>query len=209
MLKIGDTSLADFGQCIASRGIGAPSKKLVTKTVPHMSGYYDFSKIYGSIAYESREVSYTVQMIGENREDLQSQRSDLMTWLSAIHDEDIFDEDIPGWHFHGSLSSISWEEGESGESGTLTVTFICQPFLISDEEESQTVQVGTGSIENEGMAVNPYASVASGTGTVKLGGISQSVGTEPVRLTAQLQPGSNPVEVSGADVTFTWPILRV
>lgn len=209
MLKIDGVSLADFGQCIAARNIGAPEKKLVTKTVPHMSGFFDFSKLYGALAYESRELEYEIQMIGDDREDLQQQRSDLMTWLSTIHDEDIYDEDVPGWHFHGSLESTDWEESESGESGTLTATFLCHPFMICDEESSQTVPVGTGSIENEGMAVNPYASVASGTGTVKIGNVTQSVGTSPVRLTAQLQPGANQVEVTGAAVTFTWHEERV
>ena len=202
--KVGSTSLASFGHCVSSRTIGAPGKKLVTKTVPHMSGFYDFSKVYGAIAYESRELSYVVDMIGENRFDLQDQRSDLMTWLAAIHDEDIYDEDVPGFHFRGSISGIGWEETEDGEGGKLTATFLCQPFMIADDESEQTVDVGTGYVENPGMAVNPTASVASGTGTVKIGGVTQSVGTQPVRLAAQLQPGTNEVVVTGAAVTLKW-----
>ena len=202
--KVGSMSLADFGQCVASRETGVPEKKMVTKTVPHMSGFYDFSKLYGSIAYESREVTYKVDLLGDDREDLQRQRSDLLTWVSTIHDEDIFDEDFTGWHFHGSFSEADWDEAEDGESGTLSVTFLCQPFLVADEEETQSVGVGQAVVTNAGQTTAVVAQAASGTATVLLGGITQTVGTTPQRLTAQLQPGDNDVTVSGADVTLSW-----
>lgn len=206
---IGSKSLSDFGQCVASRDTGTPEKKSSTKTVPYMSGFYDFSEIYGAIAFESREVSYSIELIGDDREDLQEQKSELLNWLAVVHDEDIHDEDTPGWHFHGSFDSADWDEDESGESGTLDVTFLCHPFLIADEESSQTVAVGSGTVSNGGMSVNPYASVESGTGSIKLNGITQGVGTTPIRLTAQLLPGDNAVEVTGADVTLTWNEQRL
>lgn len=206
---IGSKSLSDFGQCIASRNTGSPEKKSSTKTVPYMSGFYDFSKLYGAIAFESRELTYSIELLGDDRADLQEQKSELLGWLSQVHDEDIKDEDIDGWHFHGSFSDASWDEGEEGESGTLEVTFLCHPFMISDEESTQTVAIGSGTVTNNGMPVNPTASVASGTGTIALGGITQSVGTTPVRLSAQLLTGSNSVTVSGSDVTLKWREERV
>ena len=207
--KVGSMSLADFGQCVASRETGVPEKKLVTKTVPHMSGFYDFSKVYGSIAYESREQVYNIDLMGDDREDLQRQRSDLLTWLSTVHDEDIWDEDMPGWHLHGSFSEADWEEAEDGESGTLSVTFLCQPFLVADEDTTQTVEVGEAVVTNEGQTAPVYASTSSGTATILLGGVSQSVGTTRQRLSAQLQPGDNAVKVTGAAVTLAWREQRL
>lgn len=207
--SVAGKSLSDFGECVASRNTGVPEKKSSTKTVPHMSGFYDFSKLYGAIAFESRELTYSIQLIADSREDLQEQKSDLLNWLMPVHDEDIQDEDISGWHFRGSFDSADWEEGEEGESGTLDVTFICHPFLIADTESSQTVDVGSGTVTIQGQPVNPTASVESGSGTIQIGAITQSVGTTPVRLTAQLSPGSNDVTVTGAAVTLKWREERV
>lgn len=207
--RTGAHHLADFGQCIAARDTGAPEKKSSTKTVPHMSGFYDFSKIYGAIAFESRELTYTIEMIGEDRKDLQEQKSAVLGWLAGVHDEPIYDDDIPGWHFVGSFDSAEWDEGDEGESGTLEVTFLCQPFMEADDESSHTVAVGSGSVTIEGQPVNAYAKTASGSATITLGGIKQSVGTTPVRLVAQLATGDNAVTVEGQPVTLTWREQRI
>lgn len=206
---IGGKSLSDFGQCVASRNTGTPEKKSSTKTVPYMSGFYDFSKVYGAVAFESRELEYSIELLGDSREDLQQQKSELLDWLSAVHDADIYDEDITGWHFHGSFDSADWDEGEEGESGTLDVTFICQPFLISDTEKSQSLSTGAGTVNLTGQPVNPTASTASGSATITLGGIKQSVSTTPTRLIAQLFPGDNSVTVDGNPVTLKWREQRI
>lgn len=208
--RAGSHHLADFGQCIASRSTGAPDKKTSTVTVPHMSGFWDFSKVYGELAYESREVSYTIELIGEDRADLQDQKSALMAWLLEVHDEPIYDDDIPGWHFVGSCSECEWDEGEEGESGTLTATFLCQPFLYRDDETTLEMQVGDGqTVSNAGMAAEVTAVASEGTATITLGGIKQSVSTTPQRLVARLMPGDNAVSVSGAAVTLRWNETRI
>lgn len=199
--------LSDFGQCIASRDTGSPEKKSATKTVPYMSGFYDFSKIYGAIAFESREVSYSIELVGD-RDELQAMKSDLMDWLLKVHDEPIYDDDILGWHFVGSADSVDWSESEDGESGTIEVTFLSQPFLVADAESSQTIQPGQGTIDVAGQPATAYASVADGTGSITIGGVKQSVGTQPTRLISQLMPGANTVTVEGAAVTVTWHECR-
>ena len=207
--KIGSKSLSDFGLCVASRDVGTPSKKAVTKTVPHMSGFYDFSALYGSVAYESRTLSYDIDIIGSDRADTQQQRGDLTTWLSTVHDEDIWDEDIQGWHFHGSLSAMTWTETDDGESGKLSVSFLCQPFLVADEETTQKLTTGEHVVTNAGQATHATASTASGTATVVIGGVSQTVGATAVRLAAQLRPGDNAVKVTGASVALAWHETRL
>lgn len=199
----------DFGEVVASRNTGSPKKKTSTKTVPYMSGFYDFSKVYGALAYESREVTYAIDLIGDDREDLQDRKGALTEWLLGIHDEEISDDDTPGWHFVGSCSSVGWEESEDGEGGTLSVTFLCQPFLEADEDTTQTLQAGAGTVSNSGQAVNPTAKTASGTATILLGGITQSVSDTPRRLSAQLLPGDNAVTVTGEPVTLSWREKRM
>ena len=200
---VGVHHLSDFGQCVSSRNTGAPSKRLVTKSVPGMSGFYDFSEIYGSASWESREVQYVVQMLGEDGADLQRQKSDLSEWLSEVHDEEIYDDDLPDWHFKGSLSSIEWEEGETGEDGTLTATFLCHPFLIADEWTSMSLSVGSHTVTNPGKPVNPTCAPSTGAATVEINDVSQSISQE-TRLSMQLKSGSNDVVVSTHSVTLKY-----
>lgn len=201
-------SFYDLGQCIASRNTGTPEKKSITKTVPFMSGFYDFSNLYGGIAYESREATYSFALLGDSREDLQAQKSDMMQWLSQIHDAKIYDDDIPGFHFVGSYSSSSWEEGEEGESGTLEVTFLCQPFLEADEFTEESLVIGDNTVVNDGQPVNPDVVVDSGTATLTIGGITQQV-TGTARLIAQLPHGETSVTVSGAAAKLRWRETKI
>ena len=201
-------SFHDLGQCIASRNTGAPEKKAITKTVPFMSGFYDFSDLYGGIAYESREISYSFELLGDSREDLQRQKSELMEWLSYVHDTEIRDDDIPGWHFIGSFSGYSWDETADGESGTLEVTFLCQPFMEADDETSKALAIGTHTVTNDGQPVNPVVSVASGTAKITINGFVQSV-TGETRLSVQLPHGDTSVKVEGAAATLKWKEARI
>lgn len=199
----------DMRACLASRDTGVPEKKLSTVTVPYMSGFYDLSKLYGAIAFESREVTYAMEFVEDTTEELQARKSAILQWLSMVHDADIFDDDFPGYHFHGSYSDASWEEDDSGLQGSLEVTFLCHPFLIADGETSVSLSAGEKTVTVEGQPVNAYAVCASGSATVKFRGVQQSVGTTPVRLSAQLQSGDNAVTVTGSAVTLSWNEERV
>ena len=194
----------DFASCIASSDSGKPEKKFVTATVPYMSGFYDLSKIYGAIAYESRDVSYTFELLGDDMDDLQRQKTNLLDWLGLVHDEPIYDDTQPNYHYVGSFYEADWEEDETGESGTLTVTFRCQPFLIADRATEESLSVGTHTVVNNGQQVSVFAKSSSGSATVKINGVIQAVTTTEQRLTAQLQPGENEVVVTSNSVTLRY-----
>lgn len=205
----GKHSYFDMGCCIAARDTGAPEKKSVTVTVPYMSGFYDLSKLYGAIAFEARQLTYRFEFVEDSREELQQKKSQFLEWLSQVHDEEIADDDIPGRHFIGSLSEWEFEEGEEGQSGSLEVTFNCQPFLEADEYTTKTCNAGSNTVTVEGQAVNAYAKTSSGTATIQIGGVTQSVGTSEIRLSVQLQPGDNAVTVTGSPVVLRWKELTV
>lgn len=205
----GKHSYFDMGCCIAARDTGTPEKKSVTATVPYMSGFYDLSKLYGAIAFEARQLMYRFEFVEDSREELQRKKSQFLEWLSQVHDEEIADDDIPGRHFIGSLSEWEFEEGEEGQSGSLEVTFNCQPFLEADEDTTKTCNAGSNTVTVEGQAVNAYAKTSSGTATIRIGGVTQSVGTTEIRLSVQLQPGDNAVTVTGSPVTLRWKELTV
>ena len=194
----------DFESCVASSDSGKPEKKFVTATVPYMSGFYDLSKIYGAIAYESRDVSYTFELLGDDMDDLQRKKTNLLDWLGLVHDEPIYDDTQQNYHYVGSFYEADWEEDETGESGTLTVTFRCQPFLIADRATEESLSVGTHTVVNNGQQVSVFAKANSGSATVKINGVIQAVTTTEQRLTAQLQPGENEVVVTSNSVTLRY-----
>lgn len=196
-------SFHDFGQVISSRSSGDPVKKLATKTVPYMSGFYDFSKLYGSLAFESREVKYVFSIVEESREECQHIRAKLMDWLTSVHDDDIYDDDIPGYHYRGSFSASAWSEAETGESGDLEVTFICHPFMICDTYTEIHLATGTHTIVNINQTVTPIATPDTGSATVKIGDYSQSV-TGETALNIPLVSGENSVQVTGNAVMLKW-----
>ena len=205
----GKHSYFDMGCCIAARDTGTPEKKSVTATVPYMSGFYDLSKLYGAIAFEARQLMYRFEFVEDSRDELQQRKSQFLEWLSQVHDEEIADDDIPGRHFIGSLSEWEFEEGEEGQSGSLEVTFNCQPFLEADEDTTKTCNAGSNTVTVAGQAVNAYAKTNSGTATIRIGGVTQSVGTTEIRLSVQLQPGDNAVTVTGSPVVLRWRELTV
>ena len=199
----GQHSFWDLGGCIAARDTGVPEKKPVTATVPYMSGFYDLSDLYGAVAYDSREVMYRFEFVEDSREDLQDIKSRFLKWLANVQNAEIVDDDIPGRHLIGSFSEAEFEEGEEGESGSLEVTFLCQPFFEADEETTKTLSAGANTVTIEGQAVNAYAK-SVGTSTLQIGGVNQSVGTTEIRLSQQLKPGDNAVTVTGSAVTLRW-----
>ena len=205
----GKHSYFDMGCCIAARDTGTPEKKSVTATVPYMSGFYDLSKLYGAIAFEARELMYRFEFVEDSRDELQRKKSQFLEWLSQVHDEEIADDDIPGRHFIGSLSEWEFEEGEEGQSGSLEVTFNCQPFLEADEDTTKTCNAGSNTVTVAGQAANAYAKTNSGTATIRIGGVTQSVGTTEIRLSVQLQSGDNAVTVTGSPVVLRWRELTV
>lgn len=195
-------SFRDFGEHVASSNSGMPQRQSVTKTVPYMTGYYDFSDLYGGeAAWTSREVEYSFTLIG-TRAEVQAKKTLLLEWLGNVSNEPIYDDDIPGRHYVGSFSASEWEEEESGEGGTLTVTFMCQPFLVADEPTSVRLAAGSHILDNVGQAARPTV-IPEGTATITINGKAQSV-TAETKLSIPLLHGPNDVVVAGGTSVISW-----
>lgn len=138
----GKGSYTSFGQCISKRNISVPKKKVVKESVPFQNGSYDFSDICGESAWEEREVSYTFDIIGENMEEVEIQKSELLDWVMKIQNQDIFDGYKPGYHLHGSYDSSSWSE--DWEQCELTIVFKVYPFYISNTEITKKIKLKAG-----------------------------------------------------------------
>lgn len=153
----GKHSFDDFGLVIAEREIGAPPKNSIRKTVPYMNGFYDFTKLYGSPSWGARTIKYAFDVIGVTVEEMEAGRLPVVNWLCNVHDEDIYDDAIPEYHFHGSFDNLS--VAEDGEKVTLTFTFVCYPFLIKNIAHVLTFyEGGEVAVTNNGQPVSPWIS---------------------------------------------------
>lgn len=197
----GVRSYEDLGQPIAKAVLSPPTKKSVTATVPYMSGFYDFSELYGGVAYESRPLEVTMQVVGASAEDLEDKVSALLSWMGGASNSAIADSSLTGCHLIGSFTSCT-RSRKSGSIDTLTAKFTCYPFKIADKETAVELAVGENTVTNNGERVL-IAGVTEGASTITVGNMSQSFSGE-VELDVALERGDNAVTVEGSPCVIKW-----
>lgn len=159
-------SFVDFGLNISNRKIDLPPKNNIRKTIPYMSGFYDFTTLNGVATFGERTISYTFDIIGATVEEMDRKRTEVVNWFCNMHDVDIYDDTIPDYHFHGSYDSPS--QNEDGEKDELTITFVCYPFMIANEPVQMLYnEARTDTVIYEGQPVSIYG---KGNATLKMGG---------------------------------------
>lgn len=136
----GKKSYDDFGVCIATRKISQPKKKSIKGSVPFSNITYDFSKIDGEIYWEERTLEYAFDIAEFTTEEMEELKEKLLDWLLNVHDTDIYDPYIDGYHFHGSFDSDSWDEDFG--AGTLGISFTVYPYKISNKDENVVEKIG-------------------------------------------------------------------
>lgn len=135
----GKHSYADYGLYINNRVIGLPTKASIRKTIPFMSGYYDFSRINGADTWGERTLSYSFDIVGDTVEETEAELTRVLNWLANVYEADIYDDTIPNYHFHGSFMDAATEESEDGEKIVLTVNFVCYPFKIANDGSGEVL----------------------------------------------------------------------
>ncbi|MBR3689851.1 MAG: hypothetical protein IKL97_01960 [Eggerthellaceae bacterium] len=198
----GKHSSSDFGNPYAWSKIGDPKKKVIRETVPYMSGYYDFSRLYGGVAYESREIVYAFDLIEDDPATLHESVTAFVNWLHGIYETEIRDDEIRGYHFRGTCDECEPDYDESGLAATIEATFTCYPFRIADEETSVDLAAGESTVANSGMRVL-VTGVTEGSTTITVGSMSQSFSGE-IDLDIVLEHGDNTVTVEGSPCTIKW-----
>lgn len=132
-LIIGDkASVDDFEASLATRNIGMPTKKSIKETVPFSNVTYDFSKINGELYWEERELEYVFEIIAPTPEKLEELKTAFSNWVMNVHEEEIHDPFIPDHHFVGTFDDIDFEDEESLDKTTVTVTFTAYPYKIAN-----------------------------------------------------------------------------
>lgn len=198
-------SYRDFDLYIKSRKIGLPEKKHIRETVPFMNGYYDFSALNGSPAWNERIIEYAFDVIGDTPQHLEAEVSKVMNWLCNVHDEDIFDDTLTRFHWHGSYESCIVNYDDCGEQAEIKVSFVVHPFKIADEATVFSMEAGTYTITNPGMAVSPIVT-SDADAAIQIGTYVSSIpANEVIHLGIDLERGDNTVIVTGTGtVNFSY-----
>lgn len=129
----GKHSYTDFGLYLSDRDITLPEVQAVRATIPYMSGYYDFSALYGGPYYGSRTLTYTFDLLADTPEEVEEQVNALTAWAMTAQESNIYDDYNPDYYFIGSYSSAKFTpDSDLPEcGGELELKFVAQPYRYS------------------------------------------------------------------------------
>lgn len=193
----------DFGLCIADRSLSVPSQKRATVSIPFSHGEIDFSAINGEVYYQNRELAYAIDLIADTPGELDARVSEVASWLAPVCNDDIAEDDLPGYHWRASASAIGVSRDESGTAATVEAKFSAYPFAIADEECEARIAAGVNPVANRGSMRARLSIIPDGTVTVTVGTLRQTF-NGPTTTNLYLVPGDNEVEVSGGSATIRW-----
>jgi hypothetical protein len=140
----GKHSYDDMGYTMPAEGrnIGFPSKEKIVVKVPFSNVEYDFSEIYGSQTYSSRNITYTFNVLKQGNytpEAMNIEKTKLINWLMGSSGrKKLHDDAIPGYYFLSEVESEASFKDE-WETGELTVTFRAYPFMIAELHEGNDI----------------------------------------------------------------------
>lgn len=190
-------SYGNFGLEFKWRKIGLPKKKSIRQTVAFMNGYHDFSALNGEPAWDERIIEYAFDVINDSPSELDYFVSYVLDWFGNVQDEDIFDDNVYGYHWHGSYDDAKVEWDESGLKAEIVISFVVHPFKIANEAKTHSLTAGTHTIINSGMAVAPYAQ-SDADAAIQIGSYVSSIpANEEIQLEIDLKRGENTVLITG------------
>lgn len=139
----GKHSYSDMGYTMpAERDIGFPSKEKIIVQVPFSNVEYDFSELYGSQTYGSRQLKYQFNVVKRGNytpQAMQVEKTKLINWLMNTKGrKKLYDDTIPGYYFLAELESAA-DVQDDWETGTLTATLRAYPFMIAELYEGNDI----------------------------------------------------------------------
>lgn len=139
----GRHSYKDMGYTMpAERDIGFPSKEKIIVQVPFSNVEYDFSEMYGSQTYSSRELKYQFNVLRQGNytpQAMQVEKTKLINWLMSNGGRKrLYDDTIPGYYFLAEVESVA-DFQDDWETGTMIVKFRAYPFMIAELHEGNDI----------------------------------------------------------------------
>lgn len=121
---------------LVTRDAPTPDEFEVLETVPGMQGSYDFSDLgTGERFFQNREVSYQCLFISQEYIDRKTIEHELKRKLMPLGIQNLYDSHMPVHHWQGKCKSVSVDDDAKYGKLTVTVTFSCYPFAISNYPE--------------------------------------------------------------------------
>lgn len=189
-------SVDDFDASLAGRSIFAPVKKSIKETVPFSNKTYDFSAINGEVYWNERTLEYVFEIIANTPAELECKKAAFSNWIMNVMEEDIFDPYEPGWHYVGTFDSMSYEDDESVEKTTVTVTFSAYPYKIADSLTIYSIVIPSASevkktvINGSSHRIVPTL-IANAAMTIQVGNASYSIPAGEIKDDSfMLSPGA-------------------
>lgn len=124
----------DYDATLKERHVGAPKKKVIKETVPFSNITYDFSKINGELYWEERALEYIFEIIARTPQEMESKKAAFSAWVMNVMGESIYDPYEPDWHYLGTFDDIAYDDDETSEKTTVTVTFSAYPYKIANNQ---------------------------------------------------------------------------
>ena len=152
----------DIGLVMHSKSIQSPPKKKVKDSVPFMNGSYDFSTVgsNGEITYSERKITVIFGLPAETKEQLQILYSRALEWLVDVGKQKLIFDVIKDYYFMAEVEEAPSFE-ELMEFGTLTVTFVADPFKCSVDYVGSNIW-DTFNFEEDYLQDSYYDIVGSG-----------------------------------------------
>ena len=133
----GKHSIKDFDLYVESLDISPPKKIKIKETIPFMSGFYDFSLLYGSNPFEERTLKYSFEVLGDSQCDLNILKTRINNWLMSSGQVELEDDAILGFYFLAECTEIN--ENDERDKTTLSATFLAYPFKIGKSYEGNNL----------------------------------------------------------------------
>lgn len=131
----GKNSLKDFDLYVAKKDVPVAERKVVTETVPHMSGLWDFSFCDGQDEYEAVTLVYNFDVIADTKQELNAQKNALIAWAHSRGDNLLYDTDISTEFFYKVYQAQArWSE--ENLQGSFAIEFLCYPFMLKAYRET-------------------------------------------------------------------------
>lgn len=206
-LIIGDkASFDDFGASLAKPiKKNPPKKKSIKESVPFSNITHDFSAINGEVYWEERELECVFEITAPTPEQLEELKTAFADWVMNVSGAEIHDPYIPDYHFLGTYDDMEWDDDDSGEKTTATVTFTAYPYKIANAPRVFDFVIPANSTENvyvqnaSSHRISPTITT-DGNITLTVGGNEYSMGAGTYKdATLMLAAGLNSVVLKNAN----------
>lgn len=131
-LQFNGKTTKEFDMYLIERDAPTPEEVEQHVFVPYRQGYIDFSSRNGERIYNGRTLTYVFQIFGVTYEQRKAKEFLITNWLMNSPESKLIDSHDIQYYYHAKCKSVTVEDDERLQTLILTITFIAQPFKISE-----------------------------------------------------------------------------